>query len=414
MNRRLIRQPPCCLLFSLSTVGSSFNAVQDERIGRPVQDERIGRPVQDERIGRPVQDERIGRPVQDERKGAGYRDSTKKPPFPAQAGKWRQKVSGYAPLLPGAADDFLAGGRPSAALPGPEAVIGVNSVVEKPAQARPAIRGLPAVRIRVVAVALADSDVADRLPAVLSPANFFGRGGRPRQPFLRGGPGGAPQEGIVRRIIVRLRPPVDRPVGIGGAEGIAKKSLNGLPLGCSDGAPAESAAAVGIAPGRTNDAAHLPATGDGGNRELVGVISDVPPLDPLGAPPFLPGELKDAVNADPGNSRFSLGQPALLGGDETPELAAFPEINGVVPLVAIFAGFPGLGLSKGIGLVDAAVEGLAPVFRQGFQDGRSPVGVGKGLPIGAVPGDAPGLSILIPPPQKRLATGLRKAGQAKA
>ena len=270
------------------------------------------------------------------------------------------------------------------------------------------------MRIRVVAVAWADSNVADRLPAVLSPANFFGRGGRPRRPFLRGWPRGALQEGIVRRIIVRLRPPVDRPVGSTGAEGIAKKSLNGLPLGCSDGAPAESAAAVGIAPRRTNDAAHLPATGDGGNRELVGVISDVPPLDPLGAPPFLPGKLKNAVNADPGNAGFSVGQPALLGGDKAAENAAFPGIDGIVPLVAVFAGFPGFGLGKGVGLVDAAVEGLAPVFGQGFQDGRSPVGVGKGLPIGAVPGDAAGLSILIPPPQKRLATGLRKAGQAKA
>ena len=52
------------------TVGSSFNAVQDERMRRPVQDERMGAgrfrmngwggPVQDERMGRPFQDERMG------------------------------------------------------------------------------------------------------------------------------------------------------------------------------------------------------------------------------------------------------------------------------------------------------------------------------------------------------------------
>jgi len=138
--------------------------------------------------------------------------------------------------------------------------------------------------------------------------------------------------------------------------------------------------------------------------------------NPLGAliAPFLPRKLKDAVDADPGNAGFSVGQPTLLSGDETPELTAFPEIDGVVPFIAVFPGFPGFGLGKGVGLVNAAVEGFAPVFGQGFQDGRGAVVMGKGLPVGAVPGDAPGLSILIPPPQKRLATGLRKAGQAKA
>ena len=147
----------------------------------------------------------------------------------------------------------------------------------------------------------------------------------------------------------------------------------------------------------------------------IALGDDVEPLNPLSAPPFLPRKLKDAVNADPGNAGFSVGQITLLGGDETPELAALPEIDGVVPFIAVFAGFPGFGLGKGVGLVDAAVEGLAAVFGQGFQDGGSPVGVGKGLPIGAIPGDAAGLSILIPPPpQKRLAKGLRKAGQAKA
>ena len=118
------------------------------------------------------------------------------------------------------------------------------------------------------------------------------------------------------------------------------------------------------------------------------------------APPFLflPGKLKDAVDADAGDAGFPLGQPALLGGDKAAENAAFPEINGVIPLVAVFAGLPSFGLGKGIGLVDAAVEGLAPVFGQGFQDGGSAILVGKGLPIGAVPGDGTGLSSGCPPP----------------
>ena len=115
------------------------------------------------------------------------------------------------------------------------------------------------------------------------------------------------------------------------------------------------------------------------------LILDPPPS------PLLPRKLKDAVNADPGNAGFSVGQPALLGGDKAAELTAFPEIDGVIPLVAIFAGGPGFGFGKGIGLVNPAVEGLAAIFGQGFQDGRSPVGMGKGLPIGTVPGDGPGL-----------------------
>ena len=126
------------------------------------------------------------------------------------------------------------------------------------------------------------------------------------------------------------------------------------------------------------------------------------PLDPLGAPPFLLRKLKNAVNADAGNAGFALGQPALLGGDKAAENAAFPGIDGVIPLVAVFAGGPGFGLAKSVGLVNAAVEGLAAVFGQGFQDGDSPVGVGKGLPVGAVPGDRPGLRRGCPPPIKAI------------
>ena len=126
------------------------------------------------------------------------------------------------------------------------------------------------------------------------------------------------------------------------------------------------------------------------------LILDPPP------PPLLPRKLKDAVNADPGNAGFPVGQPALLGGYETPELAAFPEIDGVIPFVAVFAGGPGFGLAESVGLVDAAIEGLAPVLRQGFQNGGRPVGVGKGLPVGTVPGDGPGLGRWIPPPLRKM------------
>ena len=123
----------------------------------------------------------------------------------------------------------------------------------------------------------------------------------------------------------------------------------------------------------------------------VGLTADVNPLDPLNPPLFLSRKLKDAVDADPGNAGFPLSQPALLGGDKAAENAAFPGIDGIVPFIAVFAGGPGFGFGKGIGLVNAAVKGFAPVFGQGFQDGRSPVGVGKGLPVGTVPGDGPGL-----------------------
>ena len=123
--------------------------------------------------------------------------------------------------------------------------------------------------------------------------------------------------------------------------------------------------------------------------QAAGVGGDFAPHG-LFPPPFLPGKLKNAVDADPGNAGFPLGQPALLGRDKAAENAAFPGIDGVVPLVAVFAGRPGFRLGKGVGLVDAAIEGFAPVFGQGFQNGGRPVGVGKGLPIGTVPGDGAG------------------------
>ena len=128
----------------------------------------------------------------------------------------------------------------------------------------------------------------------------------------------------------------------------------------------------------------------GGADGAGGISGDFPPHG-LFPPPFLLGKLKNAVDADPGNAGFSVRQPTLLGGDKAAELAPFPEIDRIVPFVAVFAGGPGFGFGKGVGLVNPAVEGLAPVFGQGFQDGRGAVGVGKGLPVGAVPGDSPGL-----------------------
>ena len=197
-----------------------------------------------------------------------------------------------------------------------------------------------------------------------------------------------------------LRTPVNPPVGLGYAGLIAP----GKPLRIGGGAPTVAFAAQL----RANQAAHLPAARDFAHRELLGVGADIEPFDPLGAP-FLSGKLKDAVDADPGNAGFPFGQPALLGGDKAAELAAFPEIDGVIPFIAVFAGCPGFGLGKGVRLVDAALEGLAPVFGQGFQDGRSPVGMGKGLPVGAVPGDGTGLGRWIPPPLRK--TPLKRQGR---
>ena len=113
---------------------------------------------------------------------------------------------------------------------------------------------------------------------------------------------------------------------------------------------------------------------------------------------FLPGKLKNGGDGLAGNPRFPLGQPALLGGDKAAKRAAFPPIDRVIPLVAVFPGGPGFGFGKGIGLVKAAVEGFAPVFGQGFQNGGVAVGMGKGLPVGTVPGRIPGKGIGCPPP----------------
>ena len=135
----------------------------------------------------------------------------------------------------------------------------------------------------------------------------------------------------------------------------------------------------------------------GGYIAIDGIIGS------LGAPPppFLFGKLKDGGCGLAGNARFPLGQPALLGGDKAAERAAFPPIDRVIPLVAVFAGLPGFGFGKGVGLVNAALKGLAPVLRQGFQNGGSAIVVGKGLPVGAVPGNGTGVGLCCPPPPSK-------------
>ncbi len=147
-----------------------------------------------------------------------------------------------------------------------------------------------------------------------------------------------------------------------------------------------------VSPIRANQGAGLSSLPQIGHTGIGSNIAaaDLKSFDPLN-PPLFPGKLKDAVDADPGNAGFPLGQPALLRRDETAELTPFPEIDGVIPLVAVFPGLPGFGFGKGIGLVDAAVEGFAAIFGQGFQNGGRAVGVGKGLPVGTIPGDGPGL-----------------------
>ena len=214
-------------------------------------------------------------------------------------------------------------------------------------------------------------------------------------------PGGVRGHGAVRlvRLSNDVRLPVERPINRL-SKSSAHRSKSGRPLSQGFGANPNPG---DCSPIGANQAVRLPAAGDGVN---VGGSANLESFNPLSPPLFLPGKLKDAVDADPGNAGFPVGQPALLGGDETAENAAFPEIDGVIPLVAVFAGGPGFGLGKGVGLVNAAVEGLAAIFGQGFQDGGRAVGVGKGLPIGTVPGDGPALRRGCPPPPLRSLKGI--------
>ena len=90
-------------------------------------------------------------------------------------------------------------------------------------------------------------------------------------------------------------------------------------------------------PSRSKSGAGLRIAGLPGIRIRASIrgqvaAADSNPLDPLGAPPLLPRKHKNAVDADPGNAGFSLGQPALLGGDKAAENAALSVIDGYRPV----------------------------------------------------------------------------------
>ena len=200
-----------------------------------------------------------------------------------------------------------------------------------------------------------------------------------------------PGRPIDRRMMVGIVPlPRD---GIGGRVGVRTDTVVAV-VATGIG---QDINALGVNPARAD------ARGIGGADGKL-LIFDPPPF------PFLSRKLKDGGDGLAGNPRLPLRQPALLRRDKAPELAPFPEIDGVIPLVAVFAGGPGFRLAKGVGLVKAAVKGLAPVFGQGLQNGGVAVGVGKGLPVGTVPGDGTGLRLGCPPPP----TTEIKANKARA
>ena len=315
------------------------------------------------------------------------------------------QTAGYAPLLPAAPHSFLAGGRPGPAFPGfpakqAEGTTFLNGI--KPAQVAPVI---PIAVAGVVAVAGAEIRAAGYIPSPPSPAGVDRRGFRLGGPLSRGkeprarGTGGRHSLPVISPYRPDAGSPVNLPVDGSAFVGIR----------CSGGSLTEASvvgkAGVIRAKVGANQGAGLTILTRIRIRTIIRgrrAAANANPFDPLGAPPFLFGKLKDAVDADPGNARFPVGQPALLGGDKAPELAAFAEIDRIIPLVAVFAGRPGFLLGKGIRLVDAAVEGFAPVFGQGFQDGGRAVGMGKGLPVGTVPGDGAGLGRWIPPPLRKM------------
>ena len=265
-------------------------------------------------------------------------------------------------------------------MPGGVFVTAANGVPVKPSQVIP-LTPAPEGTCLVVVVAGADGGLDETVTP--GRASIGGRG------FGQLLPIGA--EGVGR----------GSPVVIAGVNGlVAVITRSGVPLRRLPGGTRGAGETSGVRVfARTKQIARRLATSDQGR---VGNRADANPFDPLNPPPFLLRKLKNAVNADPGNAGFPVGQPALLRCDKAAENAAFPGIDGVIPLVAVFAGGPGFGLAKGVGLVDAAVEGLAPVFGQGFQDGGRAVGVGKGLPIGTVPGDRTGLGRWIPPPLRKM------------
>ena len=253
------------------------------------------------------------------------------------------------------------------------------------------VRGVAAA---IVVVARAEICAAGYIPSPPSPTGVDRRGlrlggplGRGKEPRARG-TGGRHSLPVISPYRPDAGSPVNLPVGGSAFVGIR----------CSGGSLTE-ASVVGMAgviraKVGANQGAGLAILTRIRIRAIIRgrrAAADGNPLDPLSPPLLLPGKLKNAVDADPGNPRFPLGQPALLRSQKAAELAAFSEIDGVIPFIAVFAGLPGFGFAESVGLVNAAVEGFAPVFGQGFQDGGRAVVMGKDLPIGTVPGDGPGL-----------------------
>ena len=266
-------------------------------------------------------------------------------------------------------------------------------VIIKPAQVVP-VPVVAAAAIRVVAAA--EIGAAGHIPGAPGTASADRRRFRLRHPLGRrnGRRRTRGRSGLAAPAGQRARPPVHFPEDRRAAN--TDPNMPGIPVSRN----AVAVIAAPAAPIAAKQGAGRPsrrqirATGIGLRR----AAADSEPLDPLSPPPFLFRKLKNAVNANAGNAGFSVGQPALLSGDKAAENAAFPGIDGVVPFIAVFAGGPGFGFAESVGLVDAAVEGFAPVFGQGFEDGGFPVLVDKGLPVGTVPGDRPGLRRGCPPP----------------
>ncbi len=202
--------------------------------------------------------------------------------------------------------------------------------------------------------------------------------------------------------------PVDRPVGI--AVTLAGIDIPGAILAVlTAGKAAVKAAIVGAEQVAERSVGRNTGTSTP-IRAIIGIggAAADPEADGfLAAAGFL-GELKNEFAADAGNAGFAVSEVALLGGEEAAEVALLAEIDGVVAFVAVAAGKPGFGLGLGVGLVDGAVDGLAAVGGEGFEDHRDAgvIGVGNGrglLPVGAVPGDgsAAGLGIAVPPPLRK-------------
>ena len=202
--------------------------------------------------------------------------------------------------------------------------------LHEPARVIPAIVRAAAL---FVAVTGAEIGAAGDTPGAPGPASVAGRGCRQRHPLFRAG--------ARLRVAAAVSPRYSLIFPVGANAGDARRPLPvlvfrplvviGVVVVAGSGIPA-------------NQAVNLAAAIDG-NRELFGVRADGEPLDPPPAPLLL-GELKNSGGGLADNPRFPIGQPALLGGDKAAELAAFAEIDGVVPLVAVFAGFPVSALPK--------------------------------------------------------------------